>query len=98
MLSQLDRLGKSCVVELNMEKLWWKRPRTTKHPRTTNDTFVKLSNYKNLPIKKNTLVTPVRKCYLPYGHWFRCICDEEYDMIVDTYLGLGIISLKDVEW
>ena len=78
--------------------MWWKRNKTTRHPRTLNDTYIKLSNRTNVTIPKNTLVTPVRKAHLPYGHWFRNVVDEEYDMVVDCYLGLGILSIKEVEW
>ena len=86
------------MVESAMAILWWARTRTTKYPRVLNDTFIKLSNHNTEAIKKNTLVTPVRVSYLSYDHWFKKVCNEEYDMVVDTYLGLGILSIKDVEW
>ena len=76
---------------------WWKRTHSTRHPRINRDTRIYINgDYRPLP--KNSFVSPVRKSYLPYGHWAAVHYDETKDMVVDSPVGFGMIDLEDVDW
>jgi hypothetical protein len=76
---------------------WWQRPRTNKNMRVNKHTTFLRADGKTISIDKNSFIAPVRKKYLPDGHYFEGQCDETRYILADTHKGFGMLDLADVD-
>jgi hypothetical protein len=85
------------MLEWTMALPWWNRTRELRHVRVNKDTTILLASGLNVTVTKNSLISPVRKAYLPRDHRFSSFCDETVEMIADTGAGFGKIQLVDID-
>lgn len=87
------------MIEWAMDELpWWKKERKSKHYVTNKETTVYTSGGVYKTLDKNSFISPVRKMFLPYGHWALDQYDETRMIYADTPVGFCFVDIKDVDF
>lgn len=81
-----------------MSKKWWEVQHESRHPRTLTEVHAYLGHGKYAVLPKGSFIAPVKKDFLPSGHWARTYYDETTQIAADTSVGFAILDLKDVSW
>jgi hypothetical protein len=98
MLAHVGRAGKQMLAWSMTKKPWWKLEHKTRHPRINKDTTIYVGNGCYKSIQKGCFISPVRKCFLPHGHWILDRYDETSQVAADTPIGFGLVDLVDIDW